>query len=186
MNLPDYRKITQFVAKLSRAEKKLFYSTVAVVALMGLDRVVIHPIQARMRALDESSAQAARVIKEDLAILSIRERIRQEAMSYAPMLNRIDFDERDVSALLKEIETYAVESKVNLQNLKPQGKKALKDWNTYQVTLSGEGDMYQIIQFMHTIERSNSMFVIDKYQIAPKKKDSSIASCSMTLYKVIM
>lgn len=186
MKLPDYRKITQFVSKLSRAEKKLFYGTVAVVALMGLDRLVVNPIHGRLLALDETVAQTALSIKENLAVLSIRERIRQETMSYAPMLNRIDFDERDVSALLKEIETYAVESKVNLQNLKPQGKKALKDWNTYQITLSGEGDMYQIIQFMHTIERSNSMFVIDKYQIAPKKKDSSIASCSMTLYKVIM
>lgn len=186
MKLPDFKKITAFVTRLSRQEKKLLYGAVAVTAVLLLDRLLVNPIQEKMRELDNGISEASVAIKEYTSVLSIKERIRQETMTYAPMLNKIDFEERNVSALLKEIETFAGESRVNLLNLKPQGMKSLKDWNTYQITLSGEGDMYQILAFMHAIENSNSMFVIDKFQIVPKKKDSVVATCSMTLYKVIM
>jgi len=45
--------------------------------------------------------------------------------------------------------------------------------------------MEQLVEFIYNMENSNSLISIEKYQITPKAKESSVAKCSISVYKVV-
>jgi Tfp pilus assembly protein PilO len=71
--------------------------------------------------------------------------------------------------------------------MKPSGLKEEKD-NTkkYLVSLSCEGQMEQIMDFMYNVENSRKFLTIEKYQISPKTKESSVINCTMTISKIVI
>ena len=91
----------------------------------------------------------------------------------------------NLSLTLQEIENYATESSVDLITIKPQGLIQQRQWNAYEISLNCEGEMEQIMEFMYKIEYSNNLFLIGRYQMTPKRKNSSLVSCSMRVYKII-
>jgi hypothetical protein len=46
--------------------------------------------------------------------------------------------------------------------------------------------MEQVPTFFQGIESSTKLLKIEKYQIQPKTKDSSIARCAVTIYKTVL
>ena len=173
------------ITRLSKREKRILYASLAAVLLFGLDRLIIVPIHQRMVALSREITDKEASVRKNLRILSLKDRIIDETLKLAPLLNKIDFDEREVSGLLKEIENYANEAEVNLINIKPQGMQDRDSWRIYQVALNCEAEMEQLVTFMYLIENANSMLLIERYQIVPKRRDSSTASVNMRINKIV-
>lgn len=186
MKIPKFVQATvAFVMRLSKREKQMMYLAVGAVLIFGMDRLIVEPIHARMLSLNQEIIDKEAGVRKNLRILALKERIVAESLKLAPMLNKISFDEREVSGLLKEIEIYANESSVDLINIKPQGASEFGIWDVYQISLNCEGQLDELIEFMYKVENSNSLFLIKRYQITPKSRNSSEASCSMRVYKVI-
>lgn len=186
MNMPKFVQATiAFVMRLSKREKQLMYAAVGIVLIFGMDRLIVQPIHTRIISLNQEIIDKEAAVKKNIRILALKDRIVAESLKLAPMLNKIEFDEREVSSLLKELENYANESGVDLINIKPQGSLELGQWDTYQISLNCEGEMDRVVEFMYKIENSNTLFLIKRYQITPKQRNSSVASCSMKIYKIV-
>lgn len=170
-----------FLGRLSKRERAVFYTAAFFVSLVALDRLVISPVITKIKSLDSEIQEKESAIKKSLRILSQKERIEEEAARYASFLERRKSEEEEMTSLLKEVETLANKAAVYLIDMKPAG---LKD-NRYAVNVSCEGQMEQVVSFMYNIENSAKLLMIDKYQITPKSRESSVAKVSMAISKLI-
>lgn len=176
--------LQDFLAHLSKRERTVFYGAVFFVSMALLDRLIIHPITSRIQFFNEAIEQKESDIRKSLRIISQKDRILQESQRYATFMIRSRSDEEEISSLLKEIENLASEAEVYLVDLKPREPRDMGAYKKYIISLNCEAQMEQIAYFIYNIENSNKLMAIERYQIGPKSKGSSIAKCSMVISKI--
>ena len=88
--------------------------------------------------------------------------------------------------MLKEIENIANNAAIYLIDMKPMGLKGDESSRKYTVTLNCEAQLEQVADFMYSIEDSEELLTIEKYQMSPKARDSSVVRCRMTISKLVM
>ena len=173
-------------SRLSKQERTVLYIAVIFVLVMLLDRLIISPIYLNLKSLDKEIADRQTTLKQDLRILAQKEKILAEAGKYSSFVHVPKSDDEVVTVLLKEIEGLAAKSAVYLVDMKPGGVKTEGSGKKYLVNVSCEGKMEQIADFMYNIESSGKLLKIERYQIAPKSKESTAAACSMSISEIAM
>ncbi|OGW74888.1 MAG: hypothetical protein A2Z72_06275 [Omnitrophica bacterium RBG_13_46_9] len=176
-----------FLTRLSKREKTILYVTVFFVSVTLLDKLIISPIFYKINSLDAEIREKELSVKKDIRMLSQKDRIMAESAKYASFLSEhAKSEEEETTFILKEIENLANQSSVYLIDMKPGGIKSTGQSKEYIVNLSCEAQLEQITEFMYKIENSKELLTIEKYEIEPKSKESSIARCSMSISKISM
>lgn len=184
MKIPNIQTLYATLARLSKREKLVLYAAVSFVSLAILDRLIINPVFSRLESLDKEIRERESGIKKALHILAQRDRILAEGRKYGSFLS--GDSEEEITSILKEIENLANKNSVYLIDLKPAGLKGAGSYNKYLISLSCEAQMEQIVGFMYDIGSSNRLLAIERYQINPKSKESSVVQCSMSIAKIVM
>ncbi|MFH0738725.1 MAG: hypothetical protein V2A59_02560 [Candidatus Omnitrophota bacterium] len=180
------KALYSILTRLSKREKIILYGAALFMFLVLLDRMIIYPVFHRLESLDEEIKQKEYTVRKNIHILAQKDKILSESAKYAPFLSSLKSEEEEISSLLKEVETQANKASVYLVDLKPAGSKDIGTSKKYLVNLNCEAQMEQVISFMYNIENSNKLLIIEKYQITPKSRDSSVAKCSLTISKIAM
>jgi Tfp pilus assembly protein PilO len=173
-------------SRFSKRERMVFYVAASFVLVMFLDRLIISPIYQNLRSLDKEVSERQATLAQDMRIVAQKERILAEANKYSSFVNVPKSDEEVVTVLLKEIEGVAAQSAIYLVDMKPGGVKTEGANKKYIVNVSCEGRMEQIADFMYKIENSSKLLKVERYQIAPKAKESTSAACSMSISEIVM
>ena len=179
-------KATEFYAKLSAAEKRIFWVTVLFVGFVFVDRVIVLPVSTMLTTLNVNLREQESSIKKSMNVLLHKEGIIAESREYAAYSVEAKNPEEEMVALLKEVEAQAERSGANLLYVKPANVKDEKGIKRYYCTLECEAPMEQVATFFHAIESSTKLLKIEKYQIQPKSKESSTARCAVTIYKTVL
>lgn len=174
------------LGRLSKREKMIFYGAVIIVSATLLDRVVLYPIYFRMESLNKDIKDKSAGIKRNLRLLAQKDKILAESVKYSVYTSIPKSEDEETTSLLKEIENLANKSSVYLVDMKPSGQKDMGSSKKYLVNLNCEGQMEQLTEFMYNIENSSKLLGIEKYQISPKSKESSVAKCSMAISKIVI
>lgn len=179
-------KFYTFLARLSKKDKVIFYITVTLVSLTLLDRLIISPVFSKIRLLNKEIQDKETNIKVNLRILAQKDKILTESAKYGSFLgdSKGGGDEQ-VTSVLREIESLANKSSVYLVDMKPGNAKESGVSKMILINLNCEAQMEQLINFMYSIENSDNLLSIEKYQMTPKSKESSVAKCSISVYKVV-
>lgn len=175
------RPLSAILAHLSKREKIIVYCAVFFVSLTLLDRLIIHPIFFKIRSLDKEIAETESGIKKNLHILAHKDRILRDSAKYDSFLSSVKSDEERATSILKEIENLADKTEIYLIDMKPAGLRETDSSTKYSINLNCEAQMEQLVNFMHSIESSDTLLTIEKYQISPKSKNSSVARCKVTI-----
>lgn len=174
-----------FLSKLPKKEKKLFYAAVIFISLALFDLLIVSPIFSKMKLLDQEIRDKSSGIKKYSHILSQKDRILAERDKYNSFLVSMKSEDEEITSLLKEIETMAEKSSVYLIDMKPVEVKGTGEQSKYLVSLNCEAQIEPLITFMYSIENSAGLLTIDKYEMSPKSKESSIVKCSMSISKIV-
>ena len=174
------------LAHLSKREKFIFYVAAIFISLATLDRLIVSPISSKIKSLNKDIEENESSIKNNLHILSQKDRILSESAKYTSFLSSNKTDEEEITSLLKEVENIANKASVYVTDMKPAPIKDLGSSKKYLMNLNCEAQMEQIINFMYNIEDSSKLLVIEKYQISPKSKESGVAQVSMTISKTVI
>jgi Tfp pilus assembly protein PilO len=174
------------ISHLSKREKIVFYVAIIVISATILDRLIITPIWSKVTSLTKEIAETEQSIETNSRILAQKDRILSESAKYASFLNSNKTEDEEITALLKDIETIATKASVYLADMKPAAAKEAGVAKKYSVTATCEGQMDQIIDFIYNIESSNKLLVLEKYEISPKSKESSLAQVTMTIAKTVI
>lgn len=186
MKLPNLQTLNLFLNRLSKKERAIFYIAAGIVSLLILDRAIVSPVFSKIRSLNKEVEDKKATIKKNLRILAQKDRILTEGNKYNSYLgdSKISDDEQ-ITLVLKELESLASKSSVYLVDMKPNGIKESGSSKKILVNLNCEAQMEQLIDFMYNMENSDNLLSIEKYQITPKAKESSVAKCSIAVYKVV-
>jgi Tfp pilus assembly protein PilO len=157
-----------------------------VICVILLWRLVVDPVFSKISSLDKDIRAKETQIKNDLRLLAYKDRILSAKTKYASFLSMAQSEEEETASLLKEIEGMADKSSVYLIDMKPGGLKEAGGAKKYLVNLNCEAQVEQIIDFMYNVENSKKLLSVEKFQMTPKSKESSVARCSMTIAKIIM
>jgi hypothetical protein len=186
MKLPNLKGLQTFLGRLSKKDKIIFYAAVFVVSLLILDRAIISPVFYKIRTLNKQIQDEQANVKKNLRILAQKDRIVTESAKYSSFLGDAQLsDDEQVTQVLKELESLASKSSVYLVDMKPSGIKESGSSKRIMINLNCEAQMEQLVDFMYNMENSNNLISIEKYQLTPKNKDSSVAKCSISVYKVV-
>ena len=186
MKLPNLQIFQVFLGRLSKKDKIFFYIAVFVVSLLILDRAIISPVFSKIRSLNKEIQDKQDNIKKNLRLLAQKDRILTQGAKYSSFLGDSKMsDDEQVTSVLKELESLASKSSVYLVDMKPAGVKGSGSSKSILINLNCEAQMEQLVDFMYNMENSNSLISIEKYQLTPKTKESSVAKCSISVYKVV-
>ncbi len=174
-----------FFSKLSKKEKNFFYAAALFVSLALFDFLIVSPVFSKIKSLDKEISDKNASIKKYSHILSQKDRILVERDKYNSFLTAIKSDDEEITSLLKEIETMADKNSVYLVDMKPVDSSGAGQQNKFLVSLNCESQMEQLVAFMYSIENSTRLLTIDKYEMSPKSKESSIVKCSMSISIII-
>ena len=186
MKLPNLQILQVFLGRLSKKEKAIFYVAVLIVSLLVLDRAIISPVFSKIRVLNKEIQDEQANIKKNLRILAQKDKILTGSSKYSSLLgdSNLSADEQ-ITLVLKELESLASKSSVYLVDMKPAGIKESGSSKRILINLNCEAQMEQLVDFMYNMENSKSLISIEKYQLTPKTKESSVAKCSISVYKVV-
>lgn len=179
-------RIASFLAGLNKRQKILFYGSIVFVSFAILDRLILAPILSKVHQLDEKIKLEEEAIRRNLQIVLQKDSLSEEITKYASYLSILESEEKEVTTFSQEIENLAKESSVYLVGIRPAGKIEEGITRKYFLELDFEARMEQLFEFFYAIESSDRLTRIELFRIAPKSPDSSIATCSMRVSKIII
>jgi Tfp pilus assembly protein PilO len=180
------KKLTQFYAKRTKGERRILFITVLFLGFAFVDRVIVLPIVTTLSTLSQSVKEQENSIKKSMTVLLHKDNIIAENREYVAYSVEAKNAEEEMVGLLQEIESVADRSGVSLIFVKPGTVKEEKGIKKYYANLECEAPMEQVATFFHDIESSNKIIKIEKYQIQPKSKESSIARTTVSVYKTVL
>lgn len=175
-----------FLSRLSKKEKMLFYCAICLVFLVILDRLVISPIVSKMRLLDKEIIDKQAGLKKDLRVLASGQRTVNLKNKYASFLVTPKSEDEEMIAFLKDTEKLAQKNSISLIDLKPAGVSKEGDSQKFLVNLNCESSMEALVNFIYSIENSDKLMSVDKYQISPKSKEASTVQSSIVISKIVL
>lgn len=180
------KKLSAIYKKMSRRERFILYAATCVIAFFAVDRLVVAPFYGKITLLDENIQQQEDAIKKSLHVLVQKERIMAESKQFMAFSVEAKNPEEEMVGLLKELEAMAMQASVTLLNLKPATAAQTGEIKKYAASFECEAQMEQIVNFFYAIESSNKLYQIEKYNIQPKNKESSLARVVMTVSKTVL
>jgi Tfp pilus assembly protein PilO len=185
-------KVTAFYKKrtkrerLIQRERLILIGTSLAVLVLFVDRMILGPVYSKVASLERQIRDEETAVKKSLLVLIDKERIIREGKEFMSFSVEAKNPEEEMTALLKEIQNIADKSSVALSYVKPGQVKSEKGIKKYTANLECESQMEQIASFFHTVESSNRLLKVEKFEIQPKNRESSIARCTMTISRTVL
>ena len=181
------KKIQAIYQKFSKREKIIFWATITVIGFLSLDRLALGPAVSKVGQLDTQIHQEESAIRKAMSVLLRKEQIDRENKQFEVFSVEAQNPEEEMVGFLKDLENIASQSSVNLSYVKPGNTEEAKNGTRkYFASLECEAQMEQIAGFFHSVESSTKLLKIEKYEIQPKSKDSSLARCTTTVSKTVL
>ncbi len=177
--------VAQMLAKMSAREKAVFYCAACFIGLAALDRLLIGPVGSRLKLLDERIEAQTDLIKKNVRIVAEKDRVKAMAKEYSVYSHKAATHEEEVAYLLGEVEKLARKASLYIVDMKPLPMTEDANSRKYSVDLNCEGQLEQIISFMHETESTTRLLVVESFNFSPKSKDSSVAKCNMRISNII-
>lgn len=165
---------------LTRRERAIALATLAVFALLGLDRMVLAPIEDRRSALAAERRQVVAELDRARALFAQRGQTGPEwqAMVAAGLG---DGPTQAESRLLQAIRDWAQEAGLALTSLRPD--KATETHKLQELTFhtAGEGGMKAVVGFLWRLETSPLPVRPTEVRVAARKEGSDELSLQVTI-----
>lgn len=177
--------IKTFLSRLSKRETIIFYVAAAVISLTVADRLLLSPVAQKIESQATEIKNKEAGIERMSFILAQKDRIVSESAKYIKFLTKAKDSEEEATTILKEIEAIANNNSMYIVDLKPLGFRDAEKMKKYMVSITCEGQMESVFSFLYNIETSPQLLRVERCEIVPKSKESSIASLNLLVSKII-
>ncbi|HLF19106.1 MAG TPA: hypothetical protein VI749_09520 [Candidatus Omnitrophota bacterium] len=179
--------IQKFVSGLSEKERKVFYITVLFVSLALFDRLFIGPVLSHLERLDLEIEKQKVDILRDRRFLAYQDRIKKESEIFSKYFSAAVPDDDVVNAqFLSLIEKLATLGKVSLIKSNPSHTNKQELFNEYFASVDCNGNLEDVISFMHTINTTEELLKVTKFNMSPRRGGSeNEVKVSMSVVKLI-
>lgn len=169
---------------LSRRERLLAIGSALVLAVVGMDRLVLGPWLHHMQATRGDIQRLEQLIRSDRELLRRKPQILGQAEAYREYLQPAGQPaELDMASVLREIETLGSRSGVALGAVKPlrdaEGEtaegtgEASESLPSLAIEVDYKGTLDEWVHFVYLLETSRSLFDIERSTVARIEEGSS-------------
>lgn len=176
-------KLPVNVSALSRRERLMAIAGALVIAIVGMDRLVLGPWLRQMQATREDIRRLEHVIRSDRELLRRTPQILGQAEAYREYLQPAGQPaELDMASLLREVETLGSRSGVALGAVKPlQGAGEAQEAAEGEapeapplaIEVDYKGSLDEWVHFLYLLETSQALFDIERATVARIDEGSS-------------
>lgn len=180
------RKLIGLYAKRSPRERKIFWVTATLVTVLFSDRFVVGPVVRSLEGLDRKIHDEEAAVRKSLQVLVLKDRIAAEAKEFKDYSSGFTNAETEMTELLRDVQALAGDSSLSLLYVKPASQKEGEGMKKFFAALEAEGSMEAVATFFHRVEGSSKLLKVEKFEIQPKSRDSSLARAVMTVSKTVL
>ena len=175
----------EFLSRLSKKEKRLFYIAVAVVAIVFLDRVVFKPVMNKLESFNGKISVEEKKLEKSMHILAQESTITSEYKKFAQSIKQDQSDEETIASLLSSIEKMANNVSVFILDMKPNPVEKAEFYKKYAVKIEAEAKISNLADFIYQLENSPRLLRIADFRLTPQKKET-VLKISMTVTEVLI
>jgi len=175
----------EFLSRLSKKERRLFYIAVTVVAVVFLDRVVFRPVLNKLESFNGKISLEEKKLEKSLLILGQEPAIREEYKKFAQSIKQEQSDEETIASLLSSIEKMAKSVSVFILDMKPAPVEKAEFYKKYAVKIEAEAKISNLTDFIYQLENSPNLLRVADFRITPQKKET-VLKINMTVTEVLI
>jgi Tfp pilus assembly protein PilO len=175
----------EFLSRLSKKERRLFYITVAVVAIVFLERVVFRPVINKLENFNGKISVEEKKLEKSMLILTQEQAITSEYKKFAENIKQTQSDEETIAILLSYIEKMANSVSVFILDMKPAPVEKAEFYKKYSVKIEAEAKISNLTDFIYQLENSPKLLRVSDFRLTPQKKET-ILKINMTVTEVLI
>jgi len=169
MKFPTLPKLSE----LNRRERLLAFGSLLVISGVLVDRVILDPWGRHTRHVRQEIERLEVALRRQYDLLSREPQIRAEVLGYQEFLQSDEAAPSDMAAVLREIEGLGTQSGITLGEVKPSEGAATQAYQDHVIDIRYQGSLEQSVFFIYLLNRSASLFDIQRATIARKEDDPS-------------
>ncbi len=179
-------KLPQLKLKWSGRERILAAACGLALSLVAMDRFVITPWFRHMAALSQEIQNLERFLAKQRGLLDRGESVQVDVDRFGKYLRPGTAPGLQTATLLKEIQGFANQSQVTIQEIKlqPVGENDL--YYTFTFDVQAESSFAQWVRFVYMVETSHSLFEIEKTKVGVKEAKPDHLEVSLRLKAIAM
>jgi hypothetical protein len=176
-------KLPSLPTNLSRRERLLAIGSALVIAVVGMDRLVLGPWLRHMQQTRGEIHRLEAMIRTDRELLRRKPQILGQAEVYREYLQTEGKTDMDMASMLREIETLGSRSGIALGAVKPLQNEAAAEGEesapvaqalpSLAIEVDYKGSMDEWVHFLYLLETSRSLFDIERATVSRMEEGSS-------------
>ena len=153
------------IRRLSARETKIMIATAAAVVAAGVFHMIYFPLQDQKLSLNERIMATRLQMDLDHAVLKKASIIDAQYQNYLRRLALAGTQEEAVASILKDIEGIIRELNLDVGDLKPGPVKDEGTHYKFAISLSLNGDLPGLVQFLYALQQEPHYYEVDEIQI---------------------
>ncbi len=174
-----------FLSRLSKKEKRLFYITVAIVSIVFLDRAVFKPVINKLESFNGKISVEEKKLEKSMLILAQEQAITSEYKKFAENIKQEQSDEEAIAILLSYLEKMANSVSVFILDMKPAPVEKSEFYKKYAVKIEAEAKISNLTDFIYQLENSPKLLRVSDFRLTPQKKET-VLKINMTVTEVLI
>lgn len=173
------------IKTLTKRERLILYLTIILIILFAVYNFIVNSINS-VRPGKIALTKKELLLKKNLKILAAKKRVEAEYSIYSGYIRKADSDEKEITALLKDIESLVSNSGLHIINLKPKGAKKDRLYRSYEVELDCESNIKQLKQFLSLLNKDPSLLKVKRFHLSAKENAALTLKANMLIARVIL
>ena len=169
---------------LSKRERTILYLTLAIFVATVLYNVLLTPLLSRLYDINSEIDAKISLLRRHSRLIGKGEDILSIYESYKQVLQTSVGLEEIETVFYKEIKSFAVNSRLSLERIRPQPVQDKKGYKEVFLEVELVGNLDSIFEFINRVENSASFMRIASIRISPQTAASRQLRCRIVLAKV--
>jgi len=174
-----------FLSRLSKKEKRLFYIAVTIIAIVFFDRVVFRPVMNKLESFNGKISIEEKKLEKSMHILAQESTITAEYKKFAQGIKQEQSDEETISSLLSSIEKMGNSVSVFVRDIKPNPVEKFEFYKKFSVKIEAEAKISNLTDFIYQVENSPRLLRVSDFRMTPQKKET-VLLINMTVTEVLI
>lgn len=171
---------------LSQREKKVLILCQVIAVMFFLDLLVIKPLMQTKENVGVQIASREKQLEQYAGIIGQYAAIKKEYDEYGSYFKQKKLNEEEVSSVLANIDSLAKRFEVNISDLKPGKVKEEGSHSRFSFELFIDGDLTQVLNFIHSLENKPYFFSVDGFRFERKSRHGELIKCRLSLKRIMI
>ena len=167
-NAPDLMALLR-LPQLKPRERLLAAVSGMIVLALVLDRIVLNPWLRHARTVRQEIHRMEEALQTHQRLLARQERVTAELKRHARYLQPPIADDLQMAALLKEVQSLAGDSQIQVNEIKPLATEQGGGSKRYALEVRFECTLDEWVDFIHRLETSPSLYEVIRAGLATQE-----------------